>query len=286
MEYRVATEADRIAVGMIWKRTFHDSEAFIEQCLDAFAGQGNVYVAQDGPFVQAILLCVPCALAGVPGVYMYALATEPEYRGKGVMTELMQVAESHVALSGAMFSVLIPEGGPLFGYYRKRGYTQDILLRHIEIPVEGIEAKPAKGVLVDAVHLAALRQRFMHLPVVGFSQQRSMFIAQDMKSAGIMMAESEDAYAVYLKPEGVEEAGRLYIAELCAVNDEAAKGLVATVTKYLGCAVARITLPWQSPLFAGKGIVRPAGLLKALRRGFDAQGAYMRFALDPVEKSF
>lgn len=56
------------------------------------------------------------------GVYLYAAATLPEYRGRGIMTELISYANNDARQNGASFCALMPASRSLFSYYEKSGY--------------------------------------------------------------------------------------------------------------------------------------------------------------------
>lgn len=62
--------------------------------------------------------------ASCRGTYLCGLNTHPEFRGMGLMSELMLRAEKKAALEGFAFSFLLPANEGLIRFYEDRGYTQ------------------------------------------------------------------------------------------------------------------------------------------------------------------
>ncbi len=299
---RVATPEDKPFLLDLWGRVYGDSPAYATRCLDIFAGAGNVLVAQWGAAPVAMLLMVPCHINGAPGAYLYALATEPARRGAGVMSALIAHSEALAHSRGAVFALLIPATAALYPYYQKRGYINRLRLRHVRLPLAGggpgngvaglgnmpKHNKAASAMAANAgtvpftqeaptgVRLAQLRAQWLSSPAVCFGGESAALAAQDIAGEGTVLANSKDAYAVALPGKGA-----LLVAELAASTNEAALALLTPLAAAHGLRQARVTLPLSSQLWAGKGVVRPAALLKPLSPMFcfDEQ-SYLRFAMD------
>lgn len=277
MEFFLAQEAHRPAIHTLWRQVFGDDEAFIDASLDVFAGPGHVYVAQQEGRVVAQLLAVPCRLGGQRGCYLYALATSPTARRGGVMTGLMQFAEGSETGQGARFVALIPANGELFGYYRRRGYTLDIPLRHLTLRI-------APGAPGDAVfghftarEFAGLRQQYLHSGYIHFGTPAYAMLLTDLYQSGVQSVRTTGAYAIY-QPQ---KTG-LLLAELGGCNDKSAWQLLRAVASREGRWQAHITLGQNSPLFERQGQLLPYGLLKPLGTGGCNAAPYLRFGFDTV----
>lgn len=59
-----------------------------------------------------------------PAVYVYAVATHPRARGRGLSTRLMEYLWDEVSRRGARAALLVPAGEGLFDFYRQRGYRE------------------------------------------------------------------------------------------------------------------------------------------------------------------
>lgn len=279
--FRMAAEGDLPRAAALWQRVFGDDEAYIMMCLRQFAGPGGVFVAQAGnDAIEAILSAVPCRLGECNGVYLYALATEPESRGKGTMTGLMEYAHEVKKDEGATFSVLIPASPSLFGYYRQRGYTGEVCLRHLELELPQEDSGACRPAGVE--DLEQLRERFLDGDYFRFPNAQATVVKQDLEAAGLSLVESREGYAAYLKGSG----HTLLVPELAAASDAAALALLAGAGQMTGCSVANITLPQGSPLFGGMGEVHPTAQVKWLDDSAKVKDCYLRFALDDIEESF
>lgn len=275
---RIAQPKDKPALLHLWHRVFGDSPEYAARCLDTFAGAGNVLVAETVPAgVIAMLLMVPCRTGLQQGTYLYALATEPAYRGQGVMSALMAKSERLAVRDGMAFTVLIPASESLYGYYQKHGYGHQLSLRHLALPrlAQAAAAGLSCGALSPLL-LAKLRERWLDIPTIHFEGNRAALIAQDLAEGGALLAEGTKGYAVY-KPQN----STLLVAELAAQNDEAAQNMLHALMNTTKTDRARLTLPMASALFAGQGVLRHTALLKSLSPAFCFQDStYLRFAMD------
>lgn len=275
---RLMQPRDWPALLALWESTFRDAPRYASNCIDIFAGTENVLVAQNPEGLAiAMLLAVPCGIGAHRGVYLYALATRPDCRGRGVMAALMEESDSLASMRGAAFSVLIPATEKLYGYYRRHGYDETLYLRHLAL--DGVMSGGAADVKTEIPHaekIVALRQRWMPYPTVAFSGPGAVLVASDLAETPAFVAEGEKGYALYCAVNGA-----LLVAELAAESDAAAQDILATLQQATGCNTLRLTLPQASPLFAGQGAQKSAAVLKALDGDFRFDEAtYLRFAMD------
>ncbi|NLW77907.1 MAG: GNAT family N-acetyltransferase [Ruminococcaceae bacterium] len=274
--YRLATGEDRPALVALWQEVFGDDPAFINRCLDDFAGPGNVYLSQaeDG-LVNAVLSAVPCRIGFHQGVYMYALATSPSARSGGIMTGLMTYAERRAMADDAAFSTLIPASLSLFGYYLNRGYTQDIVLRHLEKPL----APKTRGLVnfsrLSAADFTRLREKYTTAATVMFSADRLELVLDDLYAGGFRSIQTLGGYAIFTQREDT-----LLVAELFAKDDDAADTLLAALADQTGATAAHLTLAETDGPYLEQGHMRPAALIKELEQDFSTRHVYLRFALD------
>ena len=180
---RRSTPADLPVLQSIWQEIFGDPPAFTERFYKIFGADCAIVAEEDGKVV-GMIHPLPVALAQNGqysfGVYIYALATIPGYRGRGIAYALLRAAESapfvsKPTLSGAeamrlqdisqhtpAFSLLIPGSESLFSYYRNRGYdriarvisdTSDTYAHHLGL---GLSDQP---VFLKPEHFFALSER-------------------------------------------------------------------------------------------------------------------------------
>jgi ribosomal protein S18 acetylase RimI-like enzyme len=141
--FRRSKSEDLPALQALWQEVFGDPPAFTGRFYETFGADAAI-VAEEDEKVVAMIHPLPVALAQNGtysfGVYIYALATAPDYRGRGIASCLLTEAETAPLASAALaweteltnragntpaFSLLIPGEESLFAYYRARGYERD-----------------------------------------------------------------------------------------------------------------------------------------------------------------
>lgn len=115
----------------LWKRIFGDPDAYIGLVFNSYYGKGYHAVRYENDRLVAALLGVPYMFLNpsadnydrtVRGLYLCGLATDPEHRGRGIMTDLMNEINNRAEKDGFAFTFLIPASESLFRYYKIHGY--------------------------------------------------------------------------------------------------------------------------------------------------------------------
>lgn len=104
----------------IWQQSFWDEEAYIRMFLSWNVDRCRIVIKEaDGKAVSvAYLLPVTFVRAGQKPVscwYLYAVATLPEYRGRGYFREIMAYIKEHIPEP----VILVPGEASLISYYEK-----------------------------------------------------------------------------------------------------------------------------------------------------------------------
>lgn len=83
--YRLMQPSDRAAVVALWQKERGDTAEFINTAMDRFAGEQNVYVAEENGQIEAAALAVPGYAAGPPGQLPVwpVRAGQPDFGGFG-----------------------------------------------------------------------------------------------------------------------------------------------------------------------------------------------------------
>lgn len=153
-------------VKVLWKQCFHDSDEFIDFYFQRRYTDGlNSYAEADGRVIAA-LQRIPYSLTyegmEIPVAYISGACTDPAYRNKGVMRQLLAKAHRRMFREGVMFSTLIPAEEWLKGYYARSGYANcfsqgEKLLTDSSLPVDNfskllriVEIVPGSTLCSDA----------------------------------------------------------------------------------------------------------------------------------------
>lgn len=80
------------------------------------------YIVEDGRAVSMAFL-FPCSIKTLEGshdaLYLYAAATHPEYKKRGLMTRVLEFAKTEEKVV-----ILRPANAELVEFYKKRGFTE------------------------------------------------------------------------------------------------------------------------------------------------------------------
>jgi len=128
----------------IWQACFGDSEAYIRLFWDAcFPLCRGLADEQDGTLAaMAFLLPGTLVYRGEShlATYVYAVATLPEYRGRGIAAALMQRAANIAREEGQAALCLLPGSEGLYDYYAKLGYSVGFARQVHDFPAKAKQA--------------------------------------------------------------------------------------------------------------------------------------------------
>lgn len=146
---RFFEEKDRWAVVSIWQEAFGDSEALVSEFLDLFGKY--MLVVEFEKKVVSMATFFPVKANGKCGRYIYAVATDKNYRKMGFAGALLEYAKQGVKGCKEDFLVILPQNNELFGFYKKFGFSELKCVKYIdktplcnkksEIIIEEISAK-------------------------------------------------------------------------------------------------------------------------------------------------
>ena len=121
-EFRYTTEKDRPALTRLWQEAFGDDIAYIDAFFEtAWAPERSRVAVVDGE-IAAMHFWFDCRLDGQKLAYLYAVATDKRFRGRGVATKLMEDGEELLIAQGYAGAILSPGSESLFRFYADRGY--------------------------------------------------------------------------------------------------------------------------------------------------------------------
>ena len=110
---------DKVA---LWQQAFGDSLAFIEGFFrTGFSPDRCRFLERNGR-LAAILYWFDCLWDKKKVAYIYAVATDKNFRGQGLCRQLMVEAHRHLQALGYDGAALVPGDAGLFKMYEKLGY--------------------------------------------------------------------------------------------------------------------------------------------------------------------
>ena len=156
----------------LWKKAFGDTDDFLDLFFStAYAPQRCRCIA-DGDAVQSVLYWFDCFLEGQKIAYIYAVATDPDCRGRGLCRQLMEDAMEVLRERSYAAAALLPQEEWLIQMYTGMGFapcttvTEKLYTAGDAIPARQIGESeygllrraflPAGGVIQEGENLAFL----------------------------------------------------------------------------------------------------------------------------------
>lgn len=106
----------------LWEVCFQDPESFIDGFFATDFSSQRCRCIGEGGRVIAALYWLDGEYKGRQLAYLYAVATHPDYRGKGLCRELMADTHDLLRIQGYAAALLLPGEPGLREMYRKLGY--------------------------------------------------------------------------------------------------------------------------------------------------------------------
>lgn len=111
----------------LWKLCFDDGQEFIDMYFSLrYSKDVNIAIKSGEEVIAAMqMLPYPMTYAGaeINTAYVSGACTHPDYRGRGVMRELLSQAFTRMLGKNVAVSTLIPAEPWLFDYYARHGYA-------------------------------------------------------------------------------------------------------------------------------------------------------------------
>lgn len=244
--------ADRPALKELWRIGFGDEDAVIDSFHDTLLQPGGCIVAEaDGKVVSAMYILPgqtlrPFRKRVLTAGYTYALATLPEYRGRGIGAAVYKAC-CDKALETADVACVLPAERELYPFYEKaNGASPLSYIREAVIERSALEGvTPAMAARIPGYQYAGVRE--MHL-----SGQPHGIPAEDifdyLEENGMEFFMLENGAAMAETIDGV-----CYVREFIDPSDDPTPGLAA-VARW--CRAERYIV--ASPaFFDGPGAYRP-----------------------------
>lgn len=216
----------------LWKEAFGDSDDFLDSFYaTAYSPDRCLCIPAEGA-PAAALYWLDCTLEGAPLAYIYAVATDPDFRGQGLCRKLMTHTHDLLRARGYAGAVLVPQDTGLRKMYAGMGYGDAGALGEFSCTA----AEPALQLReVGPGEFALLRRRLLPAGSVLQEGQSLSFLASQLRFYA-----GEDFLLA-----GYAEAGCLHAMEFLG-SRQAAPGIL----KALGCREGKFRCPGNDRAFA------------------------------------
>ena len=127
MQLTFATPNDKAAVMALYDLCFPGEHEYCVYYHDNFWKPDRCLLVKDGEKLIAMVNLMDAAMQGEDGLldvtYIFAAATHPDYRGKGIMGNMLEFSFGMGEAEGKDLSILITENDSLFAFYKRFGYA-------------------------------------------------------------------------------------------------------------------------------------------------------------------
>lgn len=270
MRCEMASACDRAALQALWKTCFGDDTAYTDIYFDRYDISQRVFVAREGATIAAMAIWFPVTLADadgeeIPAAYLYAVATAPQFRRRGVCRDLMAFAEKHLKALGVQAVTLVPGSSELFRFYEKLGYQTAFFCQEIKVtaPQAGIAIRPTY-----ANRYWQLRQMLLWQDFLSYDEEEVAYQKAICRHSGgdLVQLQLEDQLACAIaEPQGEQ----LMVKEV----------LPPEVAEQVGAALLA-RFGGKSAIVRTCGTQKAFGMIKWLRSAKLCQAAYLGLAFD------
>ena len=108
----------------LWMEVFGDEREWVDRYLAEYSAQDNMLLSKEQDRVVSMLHIVDITTDYGPTAYLYAIATDPAYRGRGYAKELISKAIGLVRERDYKAVMLIPSEPSLVEYYQRFGFSE------------------------------------------------------------------------------------------------------------------------------------------------------------------
>lgn len=157
------------ALKVLWKEAFGDGDDFLTPFFEIAYGPDRCRCITEDGQVAAALYWFECFRDDQRLAYVYAVATHPDFRGRGLCAALMQDTASLLKAQGYDGILLYPASEALSRMYEKMGYHHCTHVREFDCTASG---SPAIMREIGKTEYARLRRR--RLPPGGVIQEGAL----------------------------------------------------------------------------------------------------------------
>jgi GNAT superfamily N-acetyltransferase len=245
---RFARKADQASIKALWLACFDDPPEVVDAYFSFRHRNEYMPVWADGHAIVGMLTMLPIELrAGgqsYPGRYIFAVATHPAYRGRGISTQLLTFAHNWMRARGERAATLVPADEGLFDFYHRRGYETYFYQRRLTLRPGDMPPPPAGARIerCDAEEWLAIRDRaFEGSPFVRWDVRalRYMIQSQQLDGGGVARITAPGGEAIVAWDQS---GGEVVVREL-ALRGLEVKPTVAALHASLGAGSYRLMLP-------------------------------------------
>ncbi len=283
---RVSTAADIPAERELWALAFGDAGAYVDNFYSTYYRPERLLVLEEEGTVRAMTAWFD-TIFRLPGgeefraAYLYAVATHPEFRSRGLSGRLLAWADGHFAALGIPIVTTVPAQPGLHCFFGRNGFRECFLHQQMELAARDLVPGPPLLTPVTPEGYGAAREPLLQgIPHICYPPEALAFQAGCCRvlQGGLFRGDTPEG-SVLLCAEGAGE-GRVIVKELLG-SPAARRAALGDLPRILPASTWQI----RGPRLEEQACTRFFGMVKVLnpdlRRRWDwACGAYLGLAFD------
>lgn len=190
----------------LWHRVFGDDYSYIELIFNEKYEKDLLCFAElENEKAVAAFYLIKNTLKfngeAFDGFYLYAAATLPEYRKKGLMSKLINEAQEYCRSNGFDYVSLVPSSDSLYSYYSRFGFKA--AMHRIESRKPDLKQVLTSNEILDDINLFDVRSGYKG-NLMNFSKLSFGYALDCLNSAEYkIIPVSSDSYVIYSKKDKV-----------------------------------------------------------------------------------
>lgn len=286
--FQVAGKESRGDLVELLELCFNEGDGINQSFVDFGIENHCLTLKKDGKIISALYLLDSYIVDGNElrsAYYVYAVGTHPDFRGKGSMSLLLNLADDFAKENKREYMLLVPSNEKNRSFYKKNGYEDFFKVRYVEVDGRRYFSnfKENKNISdyndhVSYKKIAKIRRKFFsNTGNVMWGDNHIKFAKDFVKVCSGNFFCTENGYVVcYENKENIE------IREI-AVPDEEFQQLLEKIFSRVTAEKYIFRLPVESNIFKGQGIVSDFAMIKPISRTTKKIRAYAPYLGLPLD---
>lgn len=240
---RFAAEKDIPGLREIWHISFGDSKEYIDMFMEhQFKEALTVVYEEDGKvFSMFFLFRCDFSISGKkhPSFYLYAAATLPQHRGKGIMGKMLEFSKSYAAEKNFDFIILSPAEKSLYDYYSRFGFKACFKSKKISLNMKNEKEYAANFSENDFEKMLTLRNAAVKkTDGIIWDEEFFRYAVYENDYTSGKTRSTKECYGIYFK-----EDDHIIFKELIGENAKKAIDFALSICKEENVNSAQIAVP-------------------------------------------
>lgn len=240
---RFADEKDISQLKEIWHISFGDSKEYIDMFMEHQFKNALTVVYEEDSKIFSMFFLFRCDFSirgkNHPSFYLYAAATLPQYRGKGIMGKMLEFSKLYAAEKNFDFIILSPAEKSLYDYYSRFGFKACFKSKKISLALEREDEYAANFSENDFEKMLTLRDAAVKKSDgVIWDEEFFRYAVYENDYTSGKTRSTKECYGIYFK-----EDDHIIFKELIGESSKKAINFALSICKEENANTAQINVP-------------------------------------------